>query len=341
MQRIAIVGFKFMGATHAQIYRHLSDAELVAVVDRNPDRATGILRKLGFDLPVYSSLETLLKEKEVDVIDICSPTHVHREMCLQAISAGKHVFCEKPLALNLEDAVEICRAVSDGGSFAQVGHCIRFWPEYQALTKIFQSGSEGKLLGLGLQRRSARPPLGEKNWLNDPNRSGGAVLDLHIHDSDYIFSLLGMPPAVTSVGAKDGSGWSTIQTIYHYENMGIGAVGGWTSPEKWDFQMAFHAEFERATVEFDSRREPTLTITREGEETKPLPYEVPVLGISESGLGNLSALGGYHNELAYFVSCLERGECPSIATPEQARDTLRIALAEIESVETGRTVILQ
>lgn len=338
MQRIAIVGFKFMGATHAQIYRNLSGSELIAVVDRNPDRASAILRKLGFDLPVYLTLEALLQEEEVDIIDVCSPTDLHLEFCLQAIAAGKHVFCEKPLALNLGDAEKICHAVSDGGVFAQVGHCIRFWPEYQALTEIVHSGSEGKLLGLALQRRSARPPLGEKNWLNDPTRSGGAALDLHIHDSDYIYSLLGMPPAVTAVGSKDQGGWSTIQTIYHYENTAVGAVGGWTSPDKWDFQMSFHAEFEQATVEFDSRREPTLTITRAGEATRPFPYGVPVIESSDTDLGNLSALGGYHNELAYFIDCLERGERPTIATPERARDTLRIVLAEIESAETGHTV---
>jgi predicted dehydrogenase len=341
MQRIAIVGFKFMGSTHAQIYHKHPTAELSAIVDRNPDRATCNLEKLGLRVPVYPSLEALLNVEEIDVVDICAPTDVHLEFCLQAIAARKHLFCEKPIALNLIDAEKICQAVADGGIFAQVGHCIRFWPEYQALTKLIQSGSAGKLLGLGLQRRSARPPFGNKNWLNDPTRSGGAALDLHIHDTDYIFSLFGMPPAVTSVGLKDERGWSAIQTIYHYDHMAIAAEGSWTSPENWNFQMAFHAEFERATVEFDSRREPTLTITREGEITKSLSFDVPTLECSHSGLGNISALGGYQNELAYFIDCLEKGKRPQIATPEQARDTLRIVLSEIESAEMGCTVSLK
>jgi len=340
MQNIAIVGFKFMGTTHAQVLQSLDHANLAAIVDRNPSQAAEYQKSLGLKLPVYPSLKSLLSEVEVDAIDICVPTDAHLGVALEAISAGKHLFCEKPLTLNMEDAQTLCEAVQHGGVMAQVGHCIRFWPEYQALAGLVQSRIEGKLLSLDMKRRSARPPNNGRNWLNHEECSGGAALDLHIHDTDFISSLFGTPQAVTSIGTKDETGWSQIHTLYHYEDVAAAAEGGWNSPSTWEFQMAFRAVFERATVDYDSRSRPTLSITREGEETQPLPFGATPLDQSASGLGNITDLGGYRNELGYFIDCLERGESPLIATPEQAMESLRIVLAEIQSAELGRTIRL-
>jgi predicted dehydrogenase len=340
MQKVAIIGLGFMGTMHAQIYKQLRDATLVAVVDKQEAKGKRILAKLGIQAAVFGTLEELLQKCEVDVVDVCLPSDLHAPFALKAIAAGKHVFCEKPLTLTQADGKKIVAAAKKAGVFFQVGQCIRFWPEYLAFEAFVKSRKAGKLLSLSLQRRAGRPTYSFGDWLNDGHRSGGAALDLHIHDTDYVHHLLGCPEAVTSVGTRDQSGWSHIFTKYHFKKIVVTAEGGWNYPVNWGFQMAFQAVFERGAVEFDSGASPTLTVTVGDGKKKPLPYTSPGAGESSTGDGNLSSLGGYYNELAAFISCLERKQAPQIATGDQALDSLATVLAEIQSATTGRTVKL-
>lgn len=338
MQKIAIIGLGFMGTMHAQIYKQLRDATLVAVVDKEQARAKRDLAKLGIEAAVFGTIEEMLRKCDVDVVDVCLPTDLHAPFALKAIAAGKHLFCEKPLALAKADGKRIAAAAKKAGVFFQVGQCIRFWPEYMAFEAFVKSRKAGKLLSLSLQRRAGRPTYSTEDWLNDGNRSGGAALDLHIHDTDYVHHLLGQPDAVTSFGTRDKSGWSHIFTSYHFKNVAVTAEGGWNYPVNWGFQMAFQAVFERGAVEFDSGASPTLTVTHGTGKKQPLPFQTPGAGESSTGAGNLSSLGGYYNELSAFVACLQKKKAPKVATGDQAADSLATALAEIQSAATGRTV---
>lgn len=340
MQKVAIIGLGFMGTMHAQIYKQLRDATLMAVVDTQKAKARRDLAKLGIEAPVFASMEDLLRNVDVGVVDICLPTDLHAPYALKAISAGKHVFCEKPLALTKADAKKVAAAAKKAGLYFQVGQCIRFWPEYQAFESFVKSGKAGKLLSLSLQRRAGRTDYSVGDWLNDGERSGGAALDLHIHDTDFVHHLLGKPDAVTSVGTKDATGWSHIFTTYHFKDVAVTAEGGWNYPKNWGFQMAFQAVFENGAVEFDSTATPTLVVTIGGAKRKPLAFRTPAAGESTTGAGNVSSLGGYFNELSAFVECLEKKTAPKIATGDQATDSLATTLAEIQSAAAGRTVKL-
>jgi len=340
MQNIAIVGLGFMGAMHAQVYSQLKDAQVVAIIDLGKAKAQKALRKLGIDVPVFPSVSAAVAAVEIDVVDICLPTDVHAVIALEAIALGKQVFCEKPLALNTSDARKIVTAAKKAGVFLQVGQCIRFWPEYQAFEAFVKSGKAGKLLSLSMQRRAARPGYSDGDWLNNGERSGGAALDLHIHDTDFVHHLLGQPQAVTSRGTVDATGWSHIFTTYHFPDVVVTAEGGWNYPKNWGFQMAFQAVFENGAVEFDSGASPTLTVTLGTAKKKALPFKATGAGESTADIGNVSSLGGYFNELQAFVRCLETGHAPEIATGEQAAGSLATVLAEIRSASTGRTVLL-
>ncbi len=338
MQKIALVGLGFMGTMHAQIYAQLKNATLAAVVDKEKPKAKESLAKLGLQAPVFGTLEEALESVDVNAVDICLPTDLHAAFALKAIAARKHVFCEKPLALSNAEGRKIANAAKKAGVFLQVGHCIRFWPEYQALEKFVKSGKAGKLISLSLQRRGGRPGYSVDNWLNNGKRSGGAALDLHIHDTDFVHHLLGSPGAVTSVGTNDKSGWSHIFTTYHFPKVAVTAEGGWNYPANWGFQMAFQAVFERGAVEYDSGASPTLTVTISNGKKEPLPFVNPGAGESSTGTGNISSLGGYFNELEAFISSLERKRAPKIATVDQAAESLATVLAEIQSAKSGRTV---
>ena len=340
MQNVAVIGLGFMGTMHAHIYKQLREATLVAVVDTQQAKARRELAKLGIEARVFGTLEEMLRTCEVDVVDVCLPTDLHAPFALRAIGAGKHLFCEKPLALTKADGKTIAAAAKKAGVFFQVGQCIRFWPEYMAFEAFVKSGKAGKLLSLSLQSRAGRPAYSTEDWLNDGNRSGGAALDLHIHDTDYVHHLLGRPDAVASVCTRNKSGWSHIFTTYHFKDVAVTAEGGWNYPANWGFQMAFQAVFENGAVEFDSAASPTLLATVGNGKKSPLPFKMPGAGESKTGAGNLSSLGGYYNELSAFIECLEKMKAPKIATGEQAADSLATALAEIQSAATGRTVKL-
>ncbi|MDR3459644.1 MAG: Gfo/Idh/MocA family oxidoreductase [Verrucomicrobiae bacterium] len=341
MPNVAIVGFGFMGAMHLQVYAQIKGSKVVAVVDNQLAKAKRDLAKLQLKIPVFASLEEMLAVCAVDIIDICLPTKLHTPFFLKAIAAGKHVFCEKPLALTAADGRRIAAAAKKSGVYVQIGQCIRFWPEYQALEAFVKSRKAGKLLSLSLQRRAGRPGYSVGDWLNDGTLSGGAALDLHIHDTDYVHHLLGKPAAVTSAGTRDKTGWSHIFTTYHFPAVAVTAEGGWNYPGKWGFQMAFQAVFERGAVEFDSGGSPTLWLTLANGKKEPMPFTAPAAGESTTGAGNLSSLGGYYNEIATFINCIERRSAPKIATVSQAADSLATTLAEIQSAATGRTVKLK
>ncbi len=337
--RTAIVGFGFMGQMHARVCQALPGVELVGIVDTFPG-VEGRAVELGFKTAVAPSLSVLLETVDVDVVDICLPTDLHSAVIITAARAGKHIFCEKPLALELADAEEALLEVERKGVALQVGQCIRFWPEYQALERFVKSGQGGKLVSLSLQRRASRPAYSRDNWLHEAKRSKGAALDLHIHDTDYILHLLGRPKAVHSVGHQEKGAWSHLFTQYLFDDIAVTAEGGWDLPAQWGFQMAFQAVFENAAVDFDSLSSPTLHLTLGETKREPLPFEKPQLASAGATGGNISDLGGYYNELAYFYEQLRQNRKPEIATGRQALESLRTVLAEIQSATEGRSISL-
>lgn len=340
MQNIVIIGFGFMGGMHAQIYQQLQHARLRAIVDPRGKEVADALGSLGIDVPVYPDWESVCAAVDFDVVDICLPTDLHAGYATKAAAAGKAIFCEKPLALTNEEARRIVRAAREAGVPAQVGHCIRFWPEYRAFREFVASGRGGGLLSLTLQRRSGAIAHAAGNWINQPERSGGAAFDLHIHDTDFVVCLLGLPKAVTSHTTIDANGPSHIFTHYHYDDVVVQAEAGWNYPPRWGFQMAFQAVFENAAVEYDSNRDPSLRVTLGDGAPEPLPFEKPQSGQSTLGGGNISDLGGYFVELAAFIDCLESGRPITEATLEQAAESVAVNLAELESAQIGETIVL-
>lgn len=337
---VAIIGFGFMGAMHAQVYANLPGVDLVAIADLNVKKTQNKVDAIDVGIQVYSDLPTLLRSIDVDVIDICAPTDQHTELALIAARAGKHLFIEKPLSLKLSDCQSIQAAITHAGVFAQVGQCIRFWPEYVALKKFIHSGQGGALKSLSLQRRAARPTYSQDDWLNQETRSGGAAYDLHVHDTDFIIDLLGIPKSVHSQATKGRSGLDHIFTIYGYDDIAVHAEGGWDYPEHYGFCMAFEAVFEHACISFNSAIDAALTLTLNDEESSNMPVDQIGPKESTSSEGNISSLGGYFNELKYFTDQLKVNAAPEIATIEQATDSIRVLLAEIESAKTGKSVTL-
>jgi predicted dehydrogenase len=339
--KIAIIGFGFMGGMHAQIYQALPGVELAAVVDINIAGANRRLAALGLNIPAYTTLTELLASSDVQAVDICSPTGQHIELAVEAASAGKHLFIEKPLAFNTKACEQIENAIQLTGVFAQVGHCIRFWPEYMALKSMIESGELGALKSLSLARRSARPGGGNpQHWVNNEKLSGGAVFDMHVHDTDFVLHLFGLPQSVFSSTAQGMSGSDHIFTHYQYADVAVHAEGGWDYPQHYGFYMGFEAVLEEGTLAYHSNAAATLTLTKRDQVTMPVSVEQPGPKESATGSGNISALGAYFNELEYFTACIKANKAPEIATIAQASESIHVLCAELESARSGTATTL-
>jgi predicted dehydrogenase len=330
---VVITGFGFMGQTHAKCLAMNPRAVVAGIVDADPAKANNRAAAMGLDAPVGDSLDEMLRSVKAEAVDLCLPTDLHRAQAEVAFAHGKHVFCEKPLALTVDDARAMVGAAEAAGVFLMVGHCIRFWPEYRELERVVRGGELGTLRSLTLTRLAGRPGYTVGEWVADPKRCTGAALDLHIHDADFLHHLLGLPKSVTSCGVRYTSGWDHITTIYDYDGLCVSAEGGWDQSANWGFRMAYHAVFDGGTLDFDSTASPTLMrCTTTG---KPEPVIPPAVNIPHP-----EVCGAYAAELDHFVSCLQRSQPPQMATGAQAAESLRLVLAEIESAASGRTVTL-
>lgn len=321
--RVGLIGCGFMGRMHAEVYGLLENAELTAVADRRPETA----REMGerFGVRAYGTLAEMLLNEELDAVDVCLPTFLHREATVEAARAGKHVLCEKPMALTLHEADDMIRECELAGVQLMIGHCIRFWPAYAMLKRAVEDGAMGRLLSVNLTRYGEFPTWSSDNWLADESRSGGGVLDMHIHDTDYALYLLGEPDELASFGTVDDRGPSFVFTTLQYRGCVAHLEGGWNLPARTPFKMAYRAIFERGALFFDGG---PVTAYRPGSP----PIETDFPAMPARGGGNISDLGGYYHEIKYFVDCLEAGTPFQTVTPQTSRLSLATVLREIEQI---------
>jgi len=233
--------------------------------------------------------------------------------------------CEKPMALNVEGCDRMIAEAKRSGKVLQIGHCVRFWPEYAKTKQLIDSGKYGKVIAATFQRLSATPTWGKDNWIMDEKRSGGAALDLHIHDTDYVQYLFGIPRAVCSSGAKGpGGNLAHIVTQYFYDDdKVVTAEGGWAMMPAFEFEMSFNIVMKKATILYDLTREPAFKICpAEGEVFTP---EV------EKG-------DGWFLQIAHFAKAISGEKVEPVTTLEQSRDSVRIVAAEKESAKKKEIV---
>ena len=334
MIRVGLVGYGFMGRMHAECYA-AAGAKVVSVADVEAERREMAASALG--CKAYETVQDLLNQSEVDLIDVCTPTYLHEEIIMAATSAGKHVFCEKPLSISNESCDRIVSAVKQAGVKFMTGHVVRFWPECIVMKKELDSGRLGEPVWASARRLSPPATWAWQGWLGDPAKSGGAVLDLHIHDIDFLSWILGPPNRVFSTGlTTDKGALDTALTIL------IGDVSGEAEaslamPEGFPFTNSILVVCEKGSVVFDLNSEHSLIVRPAGQPEEYPEVPQPVAQSAQAG-GNVSSLGGYYNEIEYFLNCLKNDRQPEIITPEEAAFAVRLCLAARKSAETGEVV---
>ncbi|MFT3684669.1 MAG: Gfo/Idh/MocA family oxidoreductase [Phycisphaerales bacterium] len=335
---VGVIGMGFMGATHVKAY-HAANADgfpckLVAISDPSPDRRTGApagggnigapIQERLFDPAVtatYERPEQLLANPAVQLVSICTPTDTHVDLAIAALRAGKHVLLEKPVALAAKDAARLAEAAHSAKTLCMPAMCMRFWPGWTFLRDAYRDRRFGELRALSLHRLGSGPGW-SSDFYRNVARSGGALVDQHIHDTDFVVYLFGQPAAVRSSG-----GPMHVHTIYDYPNhpnLTVAAEGAWTLNPAFGYRMRYLAAFEHATVEFDLVSTPTVTVyTKDGKSHPELP----------SGTG-------YDGQVRHLLHAIAAGSKTLDATTDGAVTVTRVLEAELRSTETRAAVTL-
>lgn len=335
MIRVGIVGLGFMGRMHYRCWSALPDAKITAVCEASAKvlaaagqaqagNVGGAADSIDLEaLQVFSDLDVLIASGAVDALSITLPTFLHAAATEKALKGGLHVLCEKPMALTVDECDRMVAAAKESAKVLQIGHCIRFWPEYVVTSEMVRDGRYGKVIAASFRRFSAMPGWSPDSWFADEKRSGGQPLDLHIHDTDYIHYLFGMPREVASVADE---AQSYISTQFRYDNgPAVVAESTWRMAPSFSFEMSFVVVLEKATIVYDLTRSPAFRVLpTEGE---PFTPELP-------------GGDGYSREVEHFARAVLGATLEHVITPEQARDTIRLVLAEKQAAREGRVVAL-
>jgi predicted dehydrogenase len=325
---VAILGAGFMGGAHAANYKALEDRVRVkTVASRGADRAAKVAESVGA-VPT-TDLEGAVSDQEVDAVDICVPTPLHREWAVRALEAGKHVFLEKPIALTADDAEAIVQVAARTDRAFMVGLVLRFWPEYVELQRQLASGELGRASAVSTHRLS--PSIDWNDWMTDPAQSGGIPVDMLVHDFDQMNLLLGRPRSVFARGRLSGH----VQALVEYDGaVGI-AEGSVDMPRSYPFSSNIRVLCERGAAEYAFSAAPVegegnIGASESARGLRIFPNEGPAATVP------VESADPWGPELAYFVECIEHGRQPSRGTAEQAREALHVSLAANRSLESGQ-----
>ena len=335
---VAVVGLGFMGVTHLRAYLANPLARIVAVCDATRLPVNGVLAgvagnitksddlKLGTQVKVFRKLEEVLADPEVELVDLCTPTPLHPEQAVAALQAGKHVLCEKPLARTSAAACEILKVAEASPGFLMPAMCMRFWPGWRWLKQVVAEKTYGKILVARFRRLSEMPGWSKAGTYAGGMDIGGALFDLHIHDSDFVNFLFGRPASVFSSGVVNAAG-SIDHVVTQYLYPGgpvVHAEGSWLLTK--GFQMAFTIHCERATLDFDlARGAEALHISELGKALQTIKAEGP---------------DGYGEEIRYALECVAERRRPALVTARDGVTALEICEAEEQSIRTGEAVKL-
>ncbi len=335
---VGIIGTGFMAVAHIKALRQIPGARIAALCNpsgRNLDGDfSNVFGNVGThesvridmrEVKAYRDFAALLADSDIHVVDITTPTHLHAEQAIAALRSGKHVMCEKPLARTSAEARAILAEAARAKGFLMPAMCLRFWPEWAWLKQAIGENRYGRVLSARF-RRVAEPPA----WggFLDGKKSGGALLDLHIHDADFVQFCFGRPRRVFAAGHSSVSG-AIDHVLAQYEVAGgavVHAEGSWAMARGFGFNMAYTVNFERATADYDLAR---------GKESLKLSGPDPAPRVIAC-----DGADGYVGEWRHFLESIRAGQPPSVVTAADGVSALEICEAEERSIAARQPVEL-
>jgi predicted dehydrogenase len=336
--RVALIGAGNMGRAHASQWPQVSDANMVAVLDCSMAKSKEVADAYGASAYEFDEFDAMVRETKPDIIDICTPTPAHRPYVERAAAAGIAVFCEKPLARTLADCDAAVAAVERTGIPFMAGHVLRFFPEYASAKRLIDSGAIGKPAAVRMARMAGMPDPHksiDESWYKDPGQSGGVLLDMIIHDFDWLRYTFGPVSRVFAKGVYTDPRYAgtldySLVTLRFESGVVAHVTGSWAHPG--GFRTSFEVVGDAGMIEHDNARSAALTVAIRGTgmntgvvvpESPQIPEENP-----------------YFMELQAFVDALKEGRTPPV-TVYDAYEATRIAIAALTSIEAGKVIKFQ
>ncbi len=292
MLKVGLVGVGGISGAHIPAWENRADAELVALCDIRTERME---RFENTEKHLYTDLDEMLANEELDILDICLPTYLHAEVAIKAMNMGINVVTEKPISLKKEDVARVYEAAEKNNVKFMVAQVLRFWPEYELLKEIYDSKRYGKLLSGTMTRLGCYPRWSWDGWMMDEKRSGLVPFDLHIHDLDYMVYAFGKPTVAHKFRSKLPD-QDFMSITYNFGDFFINTEASWYATS-YPFTAEFRFQFENAVVANENGK---MMIYLRDDEKIDLSNDAE----GDTGAINLPKSDAYANELNYFADCV-------------------------------------
>jgi predicted dehydrogenase len=345
MIRVGIAGIGFMGMIHYLAYQKVRGAKVAALCETQRERLAGDWRAIKGNfgpagtmmdltgIAKYEQLDAMLADPKIDVVDICLPPAAHAAVAIKALKAGKHVFCEKPIALDAADATKMVKAAQAAGKQLMIGQVLPFFPEYAFAYKAATSGKFGKLLGGHFKRVISDP-----QWLKDfydPRKVGGPMLDLHVHDAHFIRLLCGMPKSVMTSGRLRGEVAEYFVSQFAFDNQAlvVSAMSGVIQQQGRGFSAGFEIHLEKATLLYDFS-----VIDGKPELSMPLTLLRADGKVERPAMKSADPVDAFVDELTEAAKTVKSGRPSALLDGQLARDAVMLCQKQTESLRKRRPV---
>ena len=304
MLKVGVIGIGGISTAHISAWKRIPEASIAALCDIRPEQMERYPEARH-----YTSFEEMLKNERLDILDICLPTYLHPSYSIRAMEQGINVICEKPVSLDPSDAERVYAAAREHNVKYMIAQVLRFFPEYDLLKNIYDTGRYGKLLSGTMTRLGGIPKWSWDGWMTDEKRSGLVPFDLHVHDLDFMVYAFGPPKNTVSFRSKRPD-QDYISAIYEFDGFFITAEASWYAAP-YPFTAKFRFQFEDAVISNENgfkiyeRNGNILDLT--GEES------------GDTGEINLPKSDGYFNEIRYFTDCVLNDVFPDKVKPQELK----------------------
>ena len=320
----------YIGRVHLEASRKVPGVQVLAVASRRPE----ITRDAFPGLQIYSSYLDLFRDDRLDAVIICLPTDLHEQATVEAAECGRHILCEKPIAVDAASAKRMLQAAKAHRCILMVAHVLRFWPQYARIKDLIEAGELGSIHSITASRLSKYPTWSD--WFRDPGRSGGCLLDLQVHDVDFIHWILGHPQSVYTVGIQAATGsWDHVHTTLTWSHAQASIQASYLMPESWPFTTSIYVLGSEGALEYTFRVGANIQERDQASHFFRL-YKSDGT-VSEP---TASAEDMFVAQLRYFARCVEERQPPRVCPPEETCQIMQVMTASRQSADSGQVIAL-
>jgi len=329
--RIGIIGAGRISHVMCAAHADVPESKLQGVFDVVRPSAEALAAKFNI-AQIYDSYQEMLASDEIDAVLVCTPTFLHEQIVIDAARAGKHVFCQKPMALTVEQCQRMNQAATESGVILQIGFMIRFTPPFVEVKERLERGEIGDIIAIRSAVFGWEPTA---DWFYDPEKGGGLLIDTIIHTFDLfrwyagdVASVYADGGAFVFDGARRYGTPDNIMCALKFKNGAMGSIyGSWSSG------------YGDKTLEIYGTKGSFFIDLMEAQGGRAFIKKTSEAGGVSEGWSNLGVLWkfGYQQEAKQFTHSI-LGKVAPQATGEDAIEAQKLALLADSSIKSSRSI---